>query len=203
MANLITLLRLAFLPFIYLALASGTQTGRWLGLGLFTLAALTDLLDGYVARKTGTASPLGAMLDLGADRLLTLVSVAGLLVGGALSPCAMAAGVVMVARDVIVATFGEALGAGGRIAESKLERPKIALQFMGLGLLIMPFSAFPSGTQIAGAVALIAASGLALLTLVTYGRHAIPVLRARLVGESQTQGARPRQSPCRRPIGWH
>jgi phosphatidylglycerophosphate synthase len=183
MANLITLLRLAFLPFIYMALASGTQTGRWLGLALFTLAALTDLLDGFIARKTGTTSPLGAMLDLGADRLLTLVSVAGLLVGGALSPCAMAAGVVMVARDVIVATFGEALGAGGRMAESKLERPKIALQFMGLGLLIMPFSAFPSGTQIAGAVALIAASGLALVTLFTYSRHAIPVLRARRMGE--------------------
>jgi phosphatidylglycerophosphate synthase len=181
MANLITLLRLAFLPFIYAALASGTDTGRWLGLGLFIGAALTDLLDGFIARKTGTASPLGAMLDLGADRLLTLVTVAGLLVGGALGPLAMAAGVVMVARDLIVATFGEALGKGGRMPESKLERPKIALQFAGLGLLILPFSAFPSGTQIAGAVALIAASGLAGLTLVTYARHAILVLRVSLV----------------------
>jgi phosphatidylglycerophosphate synthase len=125
-------------------------------------------------------SPLGAMLDLAADRLLTLTTVAGLLVGGALGPLAMAAGVVMVARDLIVATFGEALGIGGRMIESKLERPKIALQFIGLGLLILPFSAFPSGTQIAGAVALIAASGLAGLTLVTYARHVVPVLRRRL-----------------------
>lgn len=179
MANLITLLRIAFLPFIYMSLASGSEIGRWAGLALFTLAALTDLLDGYIARKTGTASPLGAMLDLGADRLLTLATVAGLMVGGALGPLAMAAGVVMVARDVIVATFGEALGAGGRMEESGLERPKIALQFVGLGLLILPFSAFPSGTQMAGAVALIAASGLATLTLVTYARHAVPVLRAR------------------------
>jgi phosphatidylglycerophosphate synthase len=180
MANLITLLRIAFLPFIYLALASGTEFGRWTGLALFSMAALTDLIDGYIARTTGTASPLGAMLDLAADRLLTLTTVAGLLVGGALGPLAMAAGVVMVARDLIVATFGEALGIGGRMAESKLERPKIALQFTGLGLLILPFSAFPSGTQIAGAVALIAASGLAGLTLVTYARHVVPVLRGRL-----------------------
>ena len=180
MANFITLLRIAFLPFIYVALASGGDAGRWAGLALFTLAALTDLIDGYVARTTGTASPLGAMLDLGADRLLTLVTVAGLLVGGALGPLAMAAGVVMVARDLVVATFGEALGKGGRMVESKLERPKIALQFMGLGLLIFPFSAFPSGTQIAGAVALIGASGLALMTLVIYTRHAVPVLRGQL-----------------------
>jgi phosphatidylglycerophosphate synthase len=180
MANLITLLRIAFLPFIYLALASGTEFGRWTGLALFAMAALTDLIDGYIARTTGTASPLGAMLDLAADRLLTLTTVAGLLVGGALGPLAMAAGVVMVARDLIVATFGEALGIGGRMIESKLERPKIALQFIGLGLLILPFSAFPSGTQIAGAVALIAASGLAGLTLVTYARHVVPVLRRRL-----------------------
>lgn len=180
MANLITLLRIAFLPFMYLALASGTEIGRWAGLALFVLAALTDLVDGFVARSTGSTSPLGAMLDLAADRLLTLATVAGLLVGGALGPLAMAAGVVMVARDLIVATFGEALGSGGRMAESKLERPKIALQFMGLGLLILPFSAFPSGTQIAGAVALVAASGLAALTLYTYARHAVPILQDRL-----------------------
>ena len=179
MANLITLLRIAFLPFIYMALASGTEVGRWTGLALFTLAALTDLIDGCVARTTGTSTRLGAMLDLGADRLLTLVTVAGLLVGGALGPLAMAAGVVMVARDTIVATFGEALGAGGKMAESKLERPKIALQFMGLGLLIMPFSAWPSGTQVAGGVALVAAACLAGITLVTYARHAVPILRVK------------------------
>ena len=183
MANLITLLRIAFLPFIYMTLASGTDVGRWTGLGLFALAALTDLIDGFIARSTGTASPLGAMLDLGADRLLTLATVAGLLAGGALGPLAMAAGVVMVARDLIVATFGEALGTGGRMAESQLERPKIALQFIGLGLLILPFGAFPSSTQIAGAVALVAASALAGLTLVSYARHAVPVLRRRLIGD--------------------
>ena len=183
MANFITLLRLALLPFIYVALASGTEVGRWTGLGLFTLAALTDLVDGYVARTTGTTSPLGAMLDLGADRLLTLATVSGLLVDGALGPLAMAAGVVMVGRDLIVATFGEALGAGGRMRESKLERPKIAFQFLGLGLLILPFSAFPSGTQISGAIALIAASALATLTLIIYARHAVPMLTGRLAGE--------------------
>jgi CDP-diacylglycerol--glycerol-3-phosphate 3-phosphatidyltransferase len=173
MANIITLLRIAFLPFVYMALAAGTETGRWLGLALFILAALTDLIDGYIARTTGTASPLGAMLDLGADRLLTLATVAGLLVGGALGPFAMAAGVVMVARDLIVATFGEALGKGGRMAESKLERPKIALQFMGLGLLILPMSGFSSR---AGAIALIGASVLATMTIVVYARHAMPTL---------------------------
>lgn len=145
-------------------------------------AALTDLADGYIARATGTATPLGAMLDVGADRLLTLVTVAGLLVGDGLGGLAMAAGVVMIARDLVVATFGEALAKGSRMADSKLERPKVALQFLGLGLLVLPLSAFPASTQIAGGVALVGASVLAAITLVVYARHAIPVLQGRLVG---------------------
>jgi CDP-diacylglycerol--glycerol-3-phosphate 3-phosphatidyltransferase len=176
MANFITLSRLALLPFIYCSLATGTDQGRWLGLALFTIAALTDLLDGFVARSTQTTSKLGAMLDILADRLLTLVTVGGLLVSGTAEPLAMAAGLVMVARDLVVASFAEALGAGRRVAESRLEKLKVAFQFIGLGLLIAPFQGF-AGAQGAGLLALIGASLLAGLTVTVYAKHALATLK--------------------------
>ena len=52
---------------------------NWLALFLFVLAGVTDNLDGYIARKTGTESSLGALLDLLADKLLVIITTAYLI----------------------------------------------------------------------------------------------------------------------------
>ena len=47
---------------------------NWIALILFVIAGITDHVDGFVARKTGTTSQLGALLDLIADKLLVCVT---------------------------------------------------------------------------------------------------------------------------------
>ena len=66
-ANLLTLLRLVLVPFVILASLEGRHT---LALALFAGAALTDLLDGAVARRFRLATPAGAWLDPVADKCL-------------------------------------------------------------------------------------------------------------------------------------
>ena len=69
-ASYITLLRILLIfPIIYLISTSKVYSALY----LFILAGLTDYLDGYIARKTGKTSSLGALLDLLADKLLVCI----------------------------------------------------------------------------------------------------------------------------------
>ena len=73
-ANLITFSRIfLIIPVIYLTSLEKVEF-NFLALICFLLAGLTDYLDGYVARKTNTQSPLGALLDLLADKLLVCLT---------------------------------------------------------------------------------------------------------------------------------
>src|SRR3954447_14391810 len=77
----LTMLRLLLLPvFLWLVLAEpGTQPGarppRWVAICVFAVMALTDKLDGYLARRLNQTSKLGALLDPLADKLLVACSV--------------------------------------------------------------------------------------------------------------------------------
>ena len=67
--NLLTLARLGALPFIILAILDGRQDTAVV---IFLAAAVTDLLDGFVARRFGMTSPLGAYLDPITDKLFLI-----------------------------------------------------------------------------------------------------------------------------------
>ena len=69
----ITLLRIILIAPVMYLIANPFFWNNVLALLLFLIAGLTDYLDGYVARKTGTESSLGALLDLLADKLLVCI----------------------------------------------------------------------------------------------------------------------------------
>lgn len=76
LANLVTLSRAVLIAPIIVLLMIGLQTPA---LGLYTLAALTDAFDGWIARSTGRASRYGAQLDAAVDNLFSLGILAFLL----------------------------------------------------------------------------------------------------------------------------
>jgi cardiolipin synthase (CMP-forming) len=81
-ANYITLLRIFLVPFFFTELVSykpGQEHHRWIALIIFAIAALTDALDGFLARYTKTRTHLGKFLDPLADKLLLLSGFIGLL----------------------------------------------------------------------------------------------------------------------------
>src|SRR5258707_4223505 len=110
LANWLTVLRILLIP-VFVSLLVYRKPGP--ALVVFVAAALTDLLDGYVARRHGLSSRLGAFLDPMADKLLLVLSFVTLTWLKAL-PFWIAA--VVISRDLILMVCALVIHmAGGRI----------------------------------------------------------------------------------------
>jgi CDP-diacylglycerol--glycerol-3-phosphate 3-phosphatidyltransferase len=122
-----------------------------LALILFVLAALSDWLDGWLARKLDAVTPLGAALDHSADKvLITCVLVA--LAYAALPLMLVAAAVLILGRDVAVAGLREAIAAQNKtLPVSQLGKWKAAAEMAGVGA----FLAFQAGALLFAPASLI------------------------------------------------
>jgi CDP-diacylglycerol--glycerol-3-phosphate 3-phosphatidyltransferase/cardiolipin synthase len=182
-SNVVTSLRIVLLvPLFALILLGESSSAHWWALGTFVAAGLTDALDGYLARKLGEVSALGAMLDLIADRLLTAVTLSALIADGTLSGLGVIAGLVLLLRDLIVASLNEALPDRLDIQVSRLERVKITFHFVAVGLLIAPkfWQPFANVEQYELGTALLSAAALlAIFTLLDYCGRAIRAFAGR------------------------
>jgi CDP-diacylglycerol--glycerol-3-phosphate 3-phosphatidyltransferase len=144
--TLLTIFRIAMGPVIAgLVLWAATQTyGDPLLAGLiyalalvvFLLAASTDWLDGYLARKLDAVTPLGAALDHSADKvLITCVLVA--LAYAALPMTLVVSAVLILGRDVAVAGLREGISAQGKsLPVSQLGKWKAAAEMAGVGAFL-------------------------------------------------------------------
>ena len=130
LANWLTVLRILLIP-VFVSLLVYRQRGA--ALAVFLIAAVTDLLDGYVARRHGMQSRLGAFLDPMADKLL-LVSSFVTLTWLKTLPFWIAA--VVISRDVIL-MFGALMihMAGGHIYPRPTRVGKAATFFQVLTVL--------------------------------------------------------------------
>ena len=72
--NIITYIRLGLIPIFVCLLIEPSETMRYLAIGIFIIAALTDSIDGYVARKWNAVSDLGKLLDPLADKILVMAA---------------------------------------------------------------------------------------------------------------------------------
>jgi CDP-diacylglycerol--glycerol-3-phosphate 3-phosphatidyltransferase len=69
-ANIITIVRIVMVPFVLVILLTEMQNKEIIAFAIFVIAAVTDSLDGYIARKFNEVSDLGKFLDPLADKLL-------------------------------------------------------------------------------------------------------------------------------------
>jgi len=176
-SNAITIFRTLLTIPLFALLAFGGGAYGWWPLALFLGAGLLDMVDGKVARARNETSAFGAMIDLVGDRLLTLAAVLGLIAGGTLAGLHVVAGVVLIARDLVVASLNEALPGklGPRV--SALEKAKIIAAFAALTLLIAPVMF--AEQQFYGRAALWLAAWLTLATVIGYWLAALKAFAQR------------------------
>lgn len=136
--NLLTLFRLIAAPGVALAFAIWVRpTADWVALGLFVGAALTDWVDGYLARKWNQISRFGAMLDPIADKAMVITALAVVMGTSGLNPWVIVPASIILLREVFVSGLREFLGAdAGKLAVTKLAKWKTTAQMVALAALM-------------------------------------------------------------------
>jgi len=136
--NLLTLARIAAIPVIVAMFYLPGDSPRWVACILFVVAALTDYLDGYLARELGSVSAIGRFLDPIADKLLVAAVLVMLAAFGGLSALGVVAAVVILLREVLVAGLREHLAEMKvGLPVSQLAKWKTAFQMTALALLLL------------------------------------------------------------------
>jgi CDP-diacylglycerol---glycerol-3-phosphate 3-phosphatidyltransferase len=164
--NLLTLSRILAIPLVVATFYFTGDYGRWLGCALFSAAAVTDWLDGLMARRWEQQSEIGRFLDPIADKLLVSATLLMLTAMGRLSTEAVLPALVILCREILVSGLREYLaGLSVGVPVSRLAKWKTVIQMIAIGVLIVG-NAGPKALPIVtiGETLLWAA---ALLTLVT------------------------------------
>ncbi|MDH5642047.1 MAG: CDP-diacylglycerol--glycerol-3-phosphate 3-phosphatidyltransferase [Nitrospira sp.] len=133
--NILTIGRIFLIPVFVLVFMEPTPDRSLLAAVIFSVAAVTDLLDGYIARRTGQITKFGKLLDPLADKLLVLSALILLMNVDRVS--ALVA-ILIIARELAV-TGIRAIAAGERliIAAETTGKYKMALQVVAIILLIL------------------------------------------------------------------
>lgn len=177
--NQLTLLRVGLIPVFVLVFYLPFAWSNELACALFTLAALTDMLDGYLARRLDQASPLGAFLDPVADKLMIAVPLVLLVQQNPDIYLALPAAVI-IGREITVSALREWMataGASSRVAVSVWGKVKTIAQMVALGFLIFQEPLLNLPVYTIGLILLYIAAILTLLSMFQYLISAWPRLR--------------------------
>lgn len=142
--NILTLFRIASIPVFVLVFYWPSEHSNFAAMLVFLVAAITDLLDGYLARKLNQSSSFGAFLDPVADKLM--VAVALVLAAVDLNSLWVTIpAVVIIGREIVISALREwmaEMGERGAVAVGQMGKIKTTAQMFCIGGLIWQQSEF-------------------------------------------------------------
>ena len=176
--NLLTLSRIIMIPLMVICFYWIQPEGKIVAALLFSLAAITDWFDGYLARRWDQATPLGAFLDPVADKLIVSVALI-LLVEMYDDHWLTIPACIIVGREIVISALREwmaELGKRANIAVSYIGKVKTTFQ-MGSIVILMIAELHP-WLVTTGYLTLYAAALLTLWSMIVYLRAAWPELKS-------------------------
>jgi len=135
---ILTFLRVGLIPFVVIIYYIPTPWAHFVSALLFIIAALTDWLDGYVARQWNQITKFGAFLDPVADKLLVAAALVALVDHLNIFMLAIPA-IVIIAREILVSALREwmaEIGKRARVNVVKIAKYKTVLQMVGIAVLL-------------------------------------------------------------------
>jgi CDP-diacylglycerol--glycerol-3-phosphate 3-phosphatidyltransferase len=181
--NVVTLVRILLIPLIVgvFYLPDGLLDGYGKNLAstvIFIVAAITDWLDGYLARKLNQMSAFGAFFDPVADKLVVVGALIILLYLGRLD---MVVAVIIIGRELVISALREwmaQLGQAKSVAVAFIGKLKTTAQMIAIPLLLYQDPLFGVlDCQALGTVLINLAAVLTVISMLYYLRKALPLLR--------------------------
>ena len=176
--NILTLLRIVLIPVLVIVFYMPGQWSYQLSAVLFGLAAITDWLDGYLARRLKQLSVFGAFLDPVADKLMVAVALVLLVQDNPSALFAVPASII-IGREIAISALREwmsEIGERTRVAVSVIGKVKTITQMVAILLLLYRAPIGPLPTHDVGAVLLYVAAVLTLWSMLVYIRAAWPII---------------------------
>jgi CDP-diacylglycerol--glycerol-3-phosphate 3-phosphatidyltransferase len=189
--NSLTWFRILAIPLVvvlyYLPVTWAHPAAGW----MFALAGITDLLDGYLARKLHQTSKFGAFLDPVADKLIVAVSLV-LIVQGAPNvaatltlpslpePYLALVAAIIIGREIMVSALREwmsQIGAQAQVAVSSFGKWKTTVQLTGIGMMLHEQPLFGLPVYRIGIVLLSIAAALTIWSMIGYLRASWPAIK--------------------------
>jgi CDP-diacylglycerol---glycerol-3-phosphate 3-phosphatidyltransferase len=150
--NTITLLRISIMPALFCLLTAPEQTWSLVIAVLFMIAALTDMLDGYIARKYKIVTTMGKYLDPIADKLIVNTAMIMMIPIGRVPAWIVA---VTIIRDIVVDGIRAISSSEGIvIAASKLGKQKTIAQSFAVTALIIHYPFLGADAHVVGMIML-------------------------------------------------
>lgn len=181
--NLITLLRIVLIPLIvgvfYLPESVLSESGKNIAAtAIFVFAAITDWLDGYLARRLNQMSAFGAFFDPVADKLVVIGALIVLL---SLNRVDMVVSLIIIGREIAISALREwmaQLGQAKSVAVAFIGKLKTVLQMVAIPLLLFEDPLFDIvECHALGTVLIYVAAVLTVVSMLYYLRRALPLIR--------------------------
>jgi len=179
LANTLTWIRIAAIPVVVYCFFSSMDYARPIAGIVFGLAAITDVLDGYAARKLGQTSRFGEFLDPVADKLMVAVALV-LLVQSDPRIVVTLIAMVIIGREITVSALREwmaGLGARDEVKVSFAGKIKTTFQMFGIAFMVYEGAIFGLEVYNIGYYLLLVAAVMTLWSMTIYLRAAWPSMQ--------------------------
>ena len=178
LANLLTLFRIAAIPIVVICFYSPMPNARPIAAILFGIAAITDLIDGWVARKYQQTSRFGEFLDPVADKLMVSI-VLVMLVQAQSSWFEDVIAMIIIGREITISALREwmaTIGERANVQVTMAGKVKTTLQMFGIAFMVYRNDLFGIPIYTVGFVLLVAAAIMTIWSMLVYLRAAWPFI---------------------------
>ncbi len=180
LAIILTLFRIAAIPAVVICFYSPLPDARPIAAVLFGIAAVTDFIDGWVARRYGQSSRFGEFLDPVADKLMVAI-VLVMLVQAQSHWFEDIIAMIIIGREITISALREWMATIGERANVQVSfsgKLKTTLQMFGIAFMVYKHDLFGIPIYTVGFILLLAAAVMTIWSMVFYLKAAWPFIMA-------------------------